>query len=68
MSVVSPSLLHSCDSTTVLWSNSVVCFFPSCNLPEEVPDSLRLLVRLVARAFYRDEHIVVLDVLSKYPW
>ncbi|CAI8025267.1 hypothetical protein GBAR_LOCUS14615 [Geodia barretti] len=34
----------------------------------EVPLKLKVLVRVIARAFYQPQQIVVLDILAKYPW
>lgn len=33
----------------------------------ELPPQLQRLVRVVARAFYQPQHILVLDILAKYP-
>ena len=35
---------------------------------DEVPLKLKVLVRVIARAFYQPQQIVVLDILAKYPW
>ena len=47
------------DTSTVIYNTSPTA---------EVPPQLRKLVRLVARAFFQPQHIVVLDILSMYPW
>lgn len=53
------SIFINTDTSTVMYSP-----FPTA----EVPPQLRKLVRLVARAFFQPQHIVVLDILSMYPW
>ena len=52
-------ILTDIDTSTVMYSS-----FPTA----EVPPQLRSLVRLVVRAFFQPQHIVVLDILSMYPW
>lgn len=37
-------------------------------LSATVPDKLKKLVHLIARAFYQPLQIVCLDILTKYPW